>query len=64
MSTAQKDINLFPDFRVVGWDSDCGTFDWHPEIDKPLGEPKDESKRESWTCSREFEHASVFVNLV
>ena len=46
-----------------GWDADCGTFDGHPEFDKPLGAPKDDAKREGWTYAREFEHASVFVDL-
>ena len=46
-----------------GWDADCGTFDWYPEFDKPLGAPKGDAQREGWIYSREFEHASVSVNL-
>lgn len=46
-----------------GWDSDCGTFDRHPEFDKPLGAPKGDAVREGWTFRREFEHASVFVDV-
>ena len=40
-----------------------GTFDWYPEFDKPLGPPKGEAIRDGWTYRREFEHASVFVDL-
>lgn len=40
-----------------------GTFDWYPEFDKPLGPPKGGAKRDGWTYRREFEHASVFVDL-
>lgn len=46
-----------------GWNSDCGTFDWHPEFDKPLGAPKGDTKRDCFKYTREFEHASVFVDL-
>lgn len=46
-----------------GWDADCGTFDRHPEFDKPLGAPKAEATRDGWTYRREFEHASVFIDL-
>jgi len=46
-----------------GWNGDCGTFDWYPEFDKPLGAPKGEAVRKGWTYQREFEHASVFVDL-
>ena len=46
-----------------GWDADCGTFDWHPEFDKPLGPPRGEAKRDGGSYAREFAHASVSVNL-
>lgn len=46
-----------------GWNADCGTFDWHPEFDKPLGAPKADAKRDGFQYTREFEHASVFVDL-
>lgn len=46
-----------------GWLGEYGTFDWYPEFDKPLGVPKGEATREGWTYRREFEHASVFVDL-
>jgi len=46
-----------------GWLGEYGTFDWYPEFDKPLGPPKGDPHRDGWTYRREFEHASVFVNL-
>ena len=38
-------------------------FDWYPEFDKPLGPPLGDAIRNGWTYQREFEHASVFVDL-
>lgn len=38
-------------------------FDWYPEFDKPLGAPKGDAKRDRFKYTREFEHASVFVDL-
>ena len=46
-----------------GWLPDCGTFEWYPEFDKPLGPPKGDAKRDGLKFTREFEHASVFVDL-
>ncbi len=46
-----------------GWLGEYGTFDWYPEFDKKLGVPKGEATREGWTFRREFEHASVFVDV-
>lgn len=46
-----------------GYREDQGTFEWYPEFDKPLGPPKGESDRVGWTYRREFERASVFVDL-
>lgn len=46
-----------------GYREDQGAFDWYPEFDKPLGAPKGEAKRDGWKYRREFEHASVFVDL-
>lgn len=46
-----------------GWLGEYGTFDWYPEFDKKLGEPKGEATREGWIFRREFEHASVFVDV-
>jgi len=46
-----------------GWNPEHGTFDWYPEFDKKLGEPRGPATREGWTYRREFAHASVFVDL-
>jgi hypothetical protein len=46
-----------------GYRENMGTFSWYPEFDKPLGKPKGESNRNGWIYTREFEHASVWVDL-
>jgi len=46
-----------------GYSEEHGTFDWHPEFDKPLGPPLGDAKRTDWAYQREFAHASVFVDL-
>jgi len=46
-----------------GYREDQGAFEWYPEFDKPLGPPKGQAERKGWTYQREFEHASVFVDL-
>lgn len=46
-----------------GWNPEEGSFDWYPEFDKPLGPPKGDAVQKGWTFQREFEHASVFVDL-
>ena len=46
-----------------GWTAENGSLDWYPQFDKPLGPPKGDAVQEGWTYRREFEHASVFVDL-
>jgi hypothetical protein len=46
-----------------GWRPEFGTFDWYPEFDKPLGPPKGEAVKNGYVYTREFEHASVYVDL-
>ncbi|MDH4203775.1 MAG: putative glycoside hydrolase family 15 protein [Phycisphaerae bacterium] len=46
-----------------GWLPEYGWFDWYPEFDKPLGPPLGDAIRNGWTYQREFEHASVFVDI-
>lgn len=46
-----------------GWLPEWGSLVWYPEFDKPLGPPKGQAVRKGWTYRREFEHASVFVDL-
>jgi hypothetical protein len=48
-----------------GWKLATGPLVDYPELQKPLGEPKGAYKRiipEGWEFTREFEHASVWVN--
>ncbi|TWU44377.1 Alpha-L-fucosidase [Novipirellula aureliae] len=46
-----------------GYRMEMGCLEWYPEFDKPLGEPLGDMVREGWTLRREFEHASVWVDL-
>ncbi len=46
-----------------GWNPQEGSLDWYSELDKPLGPPKGDAVQKGWTFQREFEHASVFVDL-
>ena len=48
-----------------GWNLADGNLVDYPELLKPLGSPKEPFKRvspEEWIFTREFEHASVWVN--
>ena len=40
-----------------------GALDWYPEFDKPLGKPLNDMKVNKWELTRDFEHASIWVNL-
>lgn len=72
---AQKDITFPLACFLVGAESNCyfcyswgwtakdGSLDWYPQFDKPLGPPKGDAVQKGWTFQREFEHASVFVDL-
>lgn len=46
-----------------GWTIPEGTFVSYPEYDKRLGAPQAPFVRDGWKLTREFEHASVFVDL-
>ncbi len=46
-----------------GYREQHGTLDWYPEFDKRLGPPKGAAVRDGWSYRREFEHATVSVNL-
>lgn len=46
-----------------GYRLENGCLEWYPEFDKPLGPPTGEMVVEEWTLSREYEHASVRVDL-
>jgi hypothetical protein len=48
-----------------GWTLSSGSLQDYPELHKPLGAPKDAYRRmtpEGWEFTREFEHASVWVD--
>lgn len=48
-----------------GWgytDTD-GTLAWYPEYDRKLGPPKGPASRDGWIYHREFEHASIRVDI-
>ncbi|MDO7172407.1 putative glycoside hydrolase [Mariniflexile sp. AS56] len=46
-----------------GYRFEHGATDWYPEFDKHLGKPLHDMKVNGWILTREFEHASVWVNL-
>lgn len=46
-----------------GYRMEDGCLEWYPEFDKPLGEPLGDMMKDGWKLSREFKHASVWVNL-
>ena len=46
-----------------GYRMDNGCLEWYPEFDRPLGPPQGEMTQDGWTLRREYEHASVWVNL-
>jgi len=48
-----------------GWDLDSGSLIDYPDLSRPLGAPKGAYKRttqDAWEFTREFEHASVWVD--
>lgn len=46
-----------------GYRMDNGCLEWYPELDKKLGKPLDDAKQTDWTLTRNFEYATVWVNL-
>jgi len=46
-----------------GYREGFGTFEWYPEFDRPLGPPKGEATWDGFSATREFDHASVWVDL-
>ena len=46
-----------------GWLPEHGALDTFPELEKPLGPPKGPAVQEGWKFRREFEYASVFVDI-
>lgn len=46
-----------------GYRLEMGCLEWYPEFDKPLGKPLNEMQTNGWELSRNYEHATVWVNL-
>jgi hypothetical protein len=46
-----------------GWNINHGALLDYPEFHKPLGNPKGDAVRKNWIFTREFEHASVWVDV-
>ncbi|MGB7347771.1 MAG: putative glycoside hydrolase [Pirellulaceae bacterium] len=46
-----------------GYRMELGCLEWYPEFDKPLGEPLGDMVKNGWKLSREFQHASAWVDL-
>jgi hypothetical protein len=40
-----------------------GSLLWYPEFDKPLGKPLNDMQTNGWILARNYEHASVWVDL-
>lgn len=46
-----------------GYRMEMGGLEWYPELDKKLGRPLADATQSGWTFSRNFEYASVWVDL-
>ena len=46
-----------------GYRMDYGGLEWYPEYDKPLGKPLGNFTKKGFVYTREFEHASVYLDL-
>ncbi|QXP71078.1 hypothetical protein H0I29_03010 [Polaribacter sp. R2A056_3_33] len=46
-----------------GYRLSMGSLLWYPEFDKPLGKPLDDMQTNGWVLTRNYEHASVWVDL-
>jgi hypothetical protein len=46
-----------------GYRLNMGSLLWYPEFDKPLGKPLNDMTVNEWELTRDFEHASILVNL-
>jgi len=46
-----------------GYRMNDGCLEWYPEFDKKLGNPLADARKIGWVLERDFEHASVWVNL-
>ena len=46
-----------------GYRLKMGSLLWYPELDKPLGKPLNEMQVNGWVLTRNYEHASIWVDL-
>lgn len=46
-----------------GYRLKMGSLLWYPELDKPLGKPLNEMQVNGWILTRNYEHASIWVDL-
>ena len=46
-----------------GYRMEHGCLEWYPELDKKLGKPLADAKQTGWVLERDFEHASVWIDL-
>ncbi len=46
-----------------GYTDADGAMAWYPEYDRPLGPPRGPAVRDGWRYRREFEHASVRIDI-
>ncbi|GAB5558975.1 MAG: hypothetical protein SynsKO_06220 [Synoicihabitans sp.] len=72
---AKRSLNFYLAAFLAGAQENCyfiynwgyrmhnGCLEWYPEFDRPLGPPQGDLVQEGWKLSREYEHASVWVNL-
>jgi N-acetylgalactosamine-6-sulfatase len=46
-----------------GYRADHGAYAWYPEYDRRLGPPQGDAVRDGYEYRREFEHASVYLDI-
>jgi len=46
-----------------GYRMEMGCLEWYPELDKKLGKPLADAEQTGWVLKRDFEHASVWIDL-
>jgi hypothetical protein len=47
----------------LGYLSNCGIFETLEDLHRPLGPPRARPRRNGWIYTREFEHASVWLDI-
>ena len=52
-------------YFIYNWSyrMELGCLEWYPELDKKLGPPLMDAKQTGWNLEREFEYASVWIDL-